>query len=61
MYNAREVDRQQQWAIEENEYKREAITALGNSVEGKIDDKVTAGRLPKAHRWNRPFTHHEAV
>jgi hypothetical protein len=34
---------------------------LGESVKEKIDEKVTAGRLPKAHRWERPLTHREAV
>ena len=26
------------------------------TVKGKIDGKITAGKLPKAHRWNRPLT-----
>jgi hypothetical protein len=25
-------------------------------VKEKIDETLTAGRLPKAHRWNRPLT-----
>jgi hypothetical protein len=39
----------------------EAITALRERVKERIDEKVTAGRLPKAHRWERPPTHREAV
>jgi hypothetical protein len=61
MYSATGADRQQQWVVEKQKCKREAITALRDRSKGKIDDKVTAGRLPKAHRWDRPLTHHEAV
>jgi hypothetical protein len=39
----------------------EAITALRDRVKGMIDETLTAGRLPKAHRWDRPLTHREAV
>jgi hypothetical protein len=34
----------------------EVITALRERVKGKIDEKIAAARLPKAHRWDRPPT-----
>jgi len=29
--------------------------------QSKIDEKLTAGKLPKVYRWQRPLTHREAV
>jgi len=40
---------------------KEAITPVRETVKGKIDEKITARRLPKVHRWERPHPHGEAI
>ena len=38
-----------------------AITTVAATVKAKIDEKLTAEKLPNAYHWQQPPTHREAV